>query len=434
MTRWFRAFICLALVGISQPLNPAIADDTPAKSFDAVLQDASLYTVRVRSQVRYAMNWDSAGTANGAGFLIDRERGWILTNAHVATHSPAKIDIAFVNGDFKPAKRVFVDTHFDVAVLSIPTADIPPSAKLANLACDAPPPSGKSVAAFGHPWNLKFTATRGIVSAVRYNYPAERLQTDAALNPGNSGGPLIDIDRGEVVGVNFAVMKNEKAQGLGFAVPIRHVCKILDLLREGKSADAIEMPIGFAELENRDEVIAAIQGKDDWSAIRSGDRILKVDNGRILENPSQLVTELRGRTEPFKLTVKGRDGERVVTIKPKFSRPILGRIAINVGGMVITKPWRADDETQNRDANLIVDYVEDPSDAAGTRVDAAMVLISLNGKTYTDPEALFNDLKANGSAHKITAIVRGYSKDSATHFQYHEIEFETSDIERLVVE
>lgn len=432
--RFLLFYICLALGCIYQSATLAIAGDTPIKSFDAILQDASLYTVRVRSQVRYAMNWDSAGTANGAGFLIDRERGWVLTNAHVATHSPAKIDVAFVNGDFKPAKRVFVDTHFDVAVLSIPKADIPSNAKTADLACDAPAPKGKSVAAFGHPWSLKFTATRGIVSAVRYNYPAEQLQTDAALNPGNSGGPLIDIDRGEVVGVNFAVMKSEKAQGLGFAVPIRHVCKILDLLRAGKAADAVEMPIGFAELENRDEVVAAVQGKDEWSAIKSGDRILRVDNGPLLENPSQLVTELRGRAEAFKLTVKDRAGERVVTIKPKFSQPVLGRVAINVGGMVITRPWRTDDDVQNQTANLVIDYVEDPSDASGTKVDSAMVLISLNGKAYNDPELLYADLKAGGSDHKITAIVRDYSKDSATHYQYFEIEYETTEIERLVVD
>jgi len=206
------------------------------------------------------------------------------------------------------------------------------------------------------------------------------------------------------------------------------------LLRAGKVADAVEMPIGFAELENRDEVVAAVQGKDNWSTIKSGDRILRVDNGPLLENPSQLVTELRGRTEAFKLTVKDQAGERVVTIKPTFSQPILGRVAINVGGMVITKPWRTDDDVQNQTANLVIDYVEDPSDASGTKVDSAMVLISLNGKTYNDPEILYADLNAGGPDHKITAIVRDYSKDSATHYQYFEIEYETNLVERLVVE
>jgi S1-C subfamily serine protease len=380
------------------------------------------------------MHWDVGGTANGAGFLIDRERGWILTNAHVATHSPAKLDVAFINGEFKAAKRIFVDSHFDVAVIAVPKSDIPDTAKVAKLACDAPAPSGKSVAAFGHPWSLKFTATRGIVSALRYSFPAERLQTDAALNPGNSGGPLIDLDSGNVVGVNFATVKSEKAQGLGFAVPIRHVCKIIDLLKAGKRAEPLEMPISFASRDQKDELIAAVSGKGDWSAIKSGDRIINVDGGTTLENPSQLVTELRGRTEPFMLTLRAVNTDRQVTVQPRPSRPILGRVGINVGGMLITSPWQSDDEVQNQSGLLTVDYVDDPSDASATRVQGGNLLISLNGKAYTDPEELYRDLTEPNKTEKIRAVVRGYSSDNSTHFEYREIEFETSDIERLVVE
>ena len=86
--------------------------------------------------------------------------------------------------------------------------------------------------AYGHPKGLKFSS-RGIISKQRFLYGKEVIQTDAAINSGNSGGPLIDLETGLIIGVNKATLK--KSNGIGLAVPSYLVCKIVNLYNEGKA-------------------------------------------------------------------------------------------------------------------------------------------------------------------------------------------------------
>jgi serine protease Do len=141
------------------------------------------------------------------------------------------------------AEKAYVDNHLDVAALKIEPASIPKQAAAAELQCAAEYPPGRLVIAFGHPWSLDYTATRGIISGVKVGEGAGSLQTDAALNPGNSGGPLIDAETGLIVGINASRLKG--AEGLHFAVPIKFVRTILDLLKQGKDPAPPILPMLF---------------------------------------------------------------------------------------------------------------------------------------------------------------------------------------------
>src|SRR5437867_12634914 len=105
---------------------------------------------------------DRRGSFSGAGFLVDAERGWVLTNAHVVGQCPSTVTAAFADGPFQPARKIYVDPFTDVAVIEIP-ADARRH-PVAPINCDDVPQVGEGVGAFGHPLGMPFTGTRGIVS------------------------------------------------------------------------------------------------------------------------------------------------------------------------------------------------------------------------------------------------------------------------------
>lgn len=153
-----------------------------------------------------------AGGGRGTGFIV-ADNGLIATNLHVVDHSPTA-EVNVNGGELVGARIVFADTALDLALLAPDTPLGPPPLPLGDSEALAP---GDPVVAVGHPMGLDATVTRGIVSATaRRRRGVTYLQTDAALNPGNSGGPLVDR-RGHVVGMNTWIRRD--GQNLGFAVP-----------------------------------------------------------------------------------------------------------------------------------------------------------------------------------------------------------------------
>lgn len=175
------------------------------------------------------------GNGLGSGFIINAD-GLVLTNNHVIKDSD-NIQVKLANDHVYPARVVGTYPPLDVALLKIDTVDeklaVAPLGDSENLEI------GEWVIAIGNPFGLNHTVTAGIVSAkgrrdvVSSGEPmyARFIQTDASINPGNSGGPLINI-RGEVVGINTAI--NAAGQGIGFAVPVEMIKKILPQLATGR--------------------------------------------------------------------------------------------------------------------------------------------------------------------------------------------------------
>jgi S1-C subfamily serine protease len=187
------------------------------------------------------------GTAqsSGSGFVIDAGRGYLVTNNHVIenvrdTNPGASFDVIFSDNRLvKDAKLVGRDDKTDVAVLQVPTQGL----KAAALANSDDVPVGSTVVAIGSALGeLQNTVTSGIVSAKGRRVPEtdtvyleDLIQTDAAINEGNSGGPLIWAATKQVVGMNTLVNRQAGAEGLGFSIASNTVRAIADeLIKSGK--------------------------------------------------------------------------------------------------------------------------------------------------------------------------------------------------------
>ncbi len=154
------------------------------------------------------------GRHAGAGFIVAEG---VLTNAHIVGDGVSVV----VNG--VPAQVVRQDEVADLALLRVPGLD-----RTALELRRAPPRIGERVFAIGHPFDLQHSVTVGIVSAMRPNAEdAASLQTDAALNPGNSGGPIVD-DSGAVLGISTSVLQSRGHRtGIAFAVPSQRISAFL---------------------------------------------------------------------------------------------------------------------------------------------------------------------------------------------------------------
>ncbi len=250
--------------------------------------------------------------SSGSGVIISKD-GYIVTNNHVVKNS-SEIEVVLNDKRSYIAKIVGVDPSTDLAVLKIDDKNLPYIAlgNSDNLKI------GEWVLAVGNPFNLTSTVTAGIVSAKARNinilrdekFPIESfIQTDAAVNPGNSGGALVNL-KGELVGINSAIAsKTGSYSGYSFAIPVSIVNKIVtDILKYGEVQRAI---LGIS-IENIDSKIAKglklnkIEGvyvrsvENNGAAykagIKQGDIILKV-NGRKLNSIAELQEQV-GKYRP----------------------------------------------------------------------------------------------------------------------------------------
>jgi len=192
--------------------------------------------------------WGLSGSSQqalGTGFVVSKD-GYILTNAHVVSQSGMERDRVTVTFKGKgssttqvDAKVVGVDDSSDVALLKVNPSKVGDLTVL-PLGDSDDVRVGEQVVAIGNPLGYDFSLTTGVVSALDRELQSPNgsiisngIQTDAAINSGNSGGPLIDA-RGEVIGINEQIASQSGGnQGLGFAVPINTAVKVMDQLKKG---------------------------------------------------------------------------------------------------------------------------------------------------------------------------------------------------------
>jgi len=410
----------------------AHAQDSSEDAFRA----ATKWTVQVRTSISRPFVEDEMGSALGAGLVVDAGRGWILTNAHVSGHSFGHTMVAFMTGAPLPARRVYVDPHLDVAILAYDPSALEHAPPEPALDCSTFPPVGHPVGAFGHPWGFRFTGTRGITSAITTRLGPNMLQTDAPINAGNSGGPLISLDTGRVVGVNAAKITDEEVEGISFAVPMPYACTIIDLLKRGIDPSPPQRLVDFA-LDDDDEqtmIVARARLPAGTIDLRDGDQIVGVEGARRPAlTESDLFDSLRGRLDQVRLTVL-RDGRPTVLTGSWPAAPkITERRGLWISGALIAESEPLTAGLINGGPTLMIHHVEPGSDAEGASLSPFDLLVSADGRRVDSLDALQTLAAAAAKAHRSMnlTLLRLTGEVRVELFVYQRRSLPVSDIELI---
>lgn len=387
-----------ALTGLAALLaiaTPAVAADIS----ENVFKNALGYTVQVRSTLPVPFDGDRKGSGLGAGFLVDAGRGWIMTNAHVVGRSPSRIELAFHGQEFSEAHKVYVDPFLDLAIIRVADGVDTKGIAEPRLECDTLPPVGHAVGAFGHPWRLQYTGTRGIISGVTARYRTELLQTDAPINQGNSGGPLISLDSGRIVGINTASIRG--AQNTNFAVAMKYACRILQLLQQEQDPSPPDLKlVFFRDVDNRKELkVARSYAGDGMLKLLPGDIIRQVaEMGGKIENETQLLHALRGRLANSSLKVM-RSGQETLVAGAKIPMSLVIDARGVYASGVLFGPITIRDALEIGARGLMVHHVERGSIGESREIEKSDLLEAVDGAPVLDVDALYarlNEARNNG--------------------------------------
>ncbi len=351
-TRKNKAILSLSVVIIIGLIHPSLAQNTDPRRtpvVEAVKKVApavvNISTEKiVRRQINpffdnyrfffgdYFNNFPSSRTFKrqslGSGVLID-PKGYIITNEHVILPA-SRIKVVLVDGREFEGKLIGSDSKFDLAVIRIDANKNFPAIKVGK---SADLMIGETVIAIGNPYGLSHTVTTGVISALNRSIATDGkriyndfIQTDASINPGNSGGPLLNI-LGELIGINTAIY--QKAEGIGFAIPIDKARRIIDDLIQYGYVHQAWLGIGVQEITgelaryfklpmSEGVIINRVMKKSPAGAagLKPGDIITKID-GKPIKNRQYYQAALSSLIagDELRLTLL-RDGElKTVTVR-----------------------------------------------------------------------------------------------------------------------
>jgi S1-C subfamily serine protease len=271
---------------------------------------------------------------------------------------------------------------------------IPKNAIEAKLQCKNDYKPGQGVVAFGHPASKDFTITRGIISAIRYETEFfEAIQTDASINRGNSGGPLIDISTGEVIGISsFGVEDN---QGLNFALPSYPVCKVIELFKNKKDPSPLDFGVIFSNNKEQGKFLK-VSGilNPDKNLLKVGDEVLEIDNVKVL-NPTQLNNESRGKSNvTLKILRDKKEQEVKLQLKPRGS--VTERVGLIFSNVIVSdraliSRLPINQIMSNPRSSLVVQNLK--SGPASGKLRKYDVLNYIDGKEFKTVQSLYDYLK-----------------------------------------
>jgi putative serine protease PepD len=305
--------------------------DSSATSLDAksIYQSASAGVVEITATGTGSSQPDPFGRGSsqsidtGSGFVVD-SAGHIVTAAHVVDGATS-IKVTFSDGTTRTATLAGKDDATDVAVLKVDASGL--TLHPLELGSSASLEVADAVAAIGSPFGYEESISTGIVSGLDRTIDAPNgysvahaIQTDAALNPGNSGGPILDSS-GRVIGIADQIAtggSSEQSSGVGFAVPIDLVAGELDQLEAGKTVGHAFLGVGTAESTGTTgaRVASVASGSPAASAgLKGGDVVTEID-GKQIAGSSDLVAGIADHKpgDRVKLTVRRGSDTLTVTV------------------------------------------------------------------------------------------------------------------------
>jgi serine protease Do len=367
----------------------------------------------------------------GSGFIVSPD-GYILTNAHVVENAD-EVTVKMTDRREYTAKVVGIDEQTDVAVLKIDAKNLP-TVKLGDPDQLRP---GEWVVAIGSPFGFENSVTAGIVSATSRAMPGGNytpfIQTDVAVNPGNSGGPLFNMN-GEVVGINSQIYSRTGGyMGVSFAIPIDVASGVKDQLiktghvtrsRIGVSIQEVNAQLAdsFGLDRPRGALVGSVEndGPGEKGGIKAGDVILKVD-GETVETSSQVPVMIAGKKPgtPVSIEVWRNGGTKELTVKPVQIEEKGERVASNDTqqgdetaklGLAVRPLTLQEKRQAETDGDLLVEQVDGP--AAGAGVQPGDIILGVNGaKVKSIDELRAAAKKRNG---KVVALL--IERDNAQIF------------------
>ena len=312
------------------PVQSAIAATFP--DFTELVENVQPSIVSIKVDIK--QRGRTIGKAGGSGFIIDDE-GYILTNHHVIDNSD-KVSVKLSNGREYEAKIIGSDAGSDVALLKITPKNV--DLKPIKLGNSTNLKVGEWVLAFGAPFNLEQTVTAGIVSAKGRGGVGSQfvpfIQTDVAINRGNSGGPLVNL-KGEVVGINSMVFNPMISSGLSFSIPIDLADSVSKQLQEtgkvvrgylGVGYEAVDQDVAdYLELPEVNGALINNVAKDspaDEAGIKPRDVIVEIEGNKIKQHQDlpfyiaqiapgtkvEIKAYRDGKLKTFETTLVSREG------------------------------------------------------------------------------------------------------------------------------
>jgi serine protease Do len=280
----------------------------------------------------------------GSGFIISND-GLVLTNAHVVEGADEVLVTLTDRREFK-AKVMGADKRSDVAVLKVEATGLP----FLRTGDSSKIRVGEWVIAIGSPFNLENSVSAGIISAKARDTGdyLPLIQTDVAVNPGNSGGPLINM-RGEVVGINSQIATMSGGyNGISFAVPIDEAIRVADQLRKtgkvtrgrlgvqiGEVSKDVAESLGLGKARGAEVSLVEPGGPADKAGIKVGDIILKF-NGNAIERSADLPRQVgatavgsratvtvwrKGAQQDIAVSIAALEEEKAAPVKPTPKKP-----------------------------------------------------------------------------------------------------------------
>lgn len=338
----FRILITLALILISSTSTLAFQKRLAqkAKGTETAQPPIGMLVINVadiaekanRSVVNVQSSTQEGGTSFGSGFFVDKS-GLVVTNYHVireAVSSSGAINVITSDGESYPASVKGYDDSTDIALLEIKPSD---EIEVSQLGNSDQVRVGDWVVAIGNPFGLDHTVTLGIISAKgRSGIDGEYddyLQTDAAINFGNSGGPLVNT-KGEVIGINTLILA--KGQGLGFAIPVNILREVLPQLRDlgrvrrsSLELETVDIPAGLAKslgIPTGVRGIRVVRVERETPAAKAGlrrDDIITAVNGTPIYSTGQFNRTISRIPPGSRVEIRIRRDEREFTLNAEVA-------------------------------------------------------------------------------------------------------------------